>query len=124
MTETESILDCLAKSSAVGTRLCSLQSPTRKLIPNNALERLTFEHTAREGASSSLVYEKTLIAGNMWVRGIKNERGREGGGEGLSHHAGTWCELDNYHVGTQSSQVSNFQLWLKTKGESSVTFFL
>lgn len=51
--------------------------PTGKLIPNNALaERLTFQHTAREGASSSLVYEKALIVGNMWVRGIKNERRR------------------------------------------------
>lgn len=39
--------------------------------------------------------------------------------------AGTWCELDNYRgvVGTRSSRVSNFQLRLRTKGESSVTFF-
>lgn len=33
-----------------------------------------------------MVYEKTLIVGNIWVRGIKNERGRAVGGE-LSHHA-------------------------------------
>lgn len=82
-----------------------------RLIPNNALaERLIFKQTASEG------YEKISIAGDMWVRRIKNESRRAAGG-GLSHHAmdgtvflrGMWCKLDNYHgiQGTRSSRVSN-----------------